>query len=137
VDTPPRAKKVDKLQQPENMEQGDVVADLMCMESASGRVKRAYDDPVLLKDHRVLANLIMAEDKYVPASCYFNCVQTDIKPFMRKKVSEWMAQVSTLVSTLHPLFTFDYFLSKFLINFIPNCIKVKINGSRLVFITKT
>lgn len=95
VDTPPLAKKVEnKQQQAENMEQGDFVTDLVCMES--GRVNRAYDDPVLLNDHRVLANLMMAEDKYVPTSCYFNCVQTDVKPFMRKMVSEWMAEVSTV-----------------------------------------
>lgn len=64
---------------------------LVCMESS--RVNRAFEDPVLLNDKRVLQNLLSAEDKYVPPACYFNCVQTDIRPFMRKMVSEWMAEV--------------------------------------------
>lgn len=83
-----------------NMEQ------LVCMES--NKVNRAFEDPVLLDDHRVLQNLLSAEDKYVPPACYFNCVQTDIRPFMRKMVSEWMAEVRNAL-TLIAYFCFFLF----------------------------
>lgn len=63
----------------------------MCCETAS--LRRAYEDPVLLKDDRVLHNLLATEDKYQPTSSYFKCVQTDIKPYMRKMVAEWMLEV--------------------------------------------
>lgn len=66
--------------------------DLMCCETAS--LRRAYEDPVLLKDDRVLHNLLATEDKYQPTSSYFKCVQTDIKPYMRKMVAEWMLEVN-------------------------------------------
>jgi len=68
------------------------------------RVNRAFEDPVLLNDKRVLQNLLSAEDKYVPPACYFNCVQTDIRPFMRKMVSEWMAEVCTEQNTEEEVF---------------------------------
>ncbi|KAL8624954.1 hypothetical protein ACOMHN_039841 [Nucella lapillus] len=76
---------------------------LVCMES--NKVNRAFEDPVLLNDERVLKNLLSAEDKYVPPACYFSCgVQTDIKPFMRKMVSEWMAEVCTEQKTEEEVF---------------------------------
>lgn len=65
--------------------------DLMCCEAES--LKRAYEDPVLLKDDRVLHNLLATEDKYQPSASYFKCVQTDVKPYMRKMVAEWMLEV--------------------------------------------
>ncbi|BFZ24924.1 hypothetical protein BsWGS_27963 [Bradybaena similaris] len=66
---------------------------LCCETDLSGTSKRAVLDPVLLNDSRVLANLLATEDKYLPHTCYFNCVQTDIQPYMRKMVTEWMAEV--------------------------------------------
>lgn len=94
---------------------------LVCMESSVGRVNRAFDDPVLLNDPRVLDNLMMAEDKYVPTSCYFNCVQTDIKPFMRKMVSEWMAEVCVEQQTEEEVFPLAMnYLDRFLcVQYIP------------------
>ena len=65
--------------------------DLLCCEVDS--TKRAYEDPVLLKDDRVLQNLLASEDKYQAAPSYFNCVQKELKPFMRKMVSTWMLEV--------------------------------------------
>ena len=65
--------------------------DLFCTETES--VKRSYEDPVLLKDDRVLENLLATEDRYLPSPSYFKCVQTDIKPFMRKMVATWMLEV--------------------------------------------
>ena len=65
--------------------------DLFCTETES--VKRSFEDPVLLKDDRVLHNLLATEDRYLPAPSYFDCVQSDIKPFMRKMVATWMLEV--------------------------------------------
>ncbi|KAK6169746.1 hypothetical protein SNE40_020736 [Patella caerulea] len=65
--------------------------DLMCCESEV--IQQSYEDPVLLKDNRVLQNLLATEDKYVPMTCYFNCVQTDIRSYMRKMVAQWMLEV--------------------------------------------
>uniref|UniRef100_A0A0B6ZC50 Uncharacterized protein n=1 Tax=Arion vulgaris TaxID=1028688 RepID=A0A0B6ZC50_9EUPU len=68
---------------------------LLCCETdvAATKSQRAIADPVLLNDNRVLTNLLATEDKYLPHTCYFNCVQTDIQPYMRKMVTEWMAEV--------------------------------------------
>ena len=68
--------------------------DLICLEAT--KINRAFEDPVLLKDDRVLRSLLRSEDKYVPQSFYFSCVQTDIPPFMRKMLADWMAEVCRL-----------------------------------------
>lgn len=65
--------------------------DLMCVEADSPR--RAYEDPVLIKDNRVLHNLLALEDRYQSNPAYFKCVQTDIKRYMRKMVAQWMLEV--------------------------------------------
>ncbi|XP_060569625.1 G1/S-specific cyclin-D2-like [Ruditapes philippinarum] len=65
--------------------------DLMCAESEAPR--RAYEDPVLIQDNRVLQNLLALEDRYQPNPAYFKCVQTDIKRYMRKMVAQWMLEV--------------------------------------------
>jgi len=65
--------------------------DLLCNEVDC--IKRAYEDPVLLKDRRVLHNLLATEEKYLPSPSYFKCVQTDIHPNMRKIVADWMLEV--------------------------------------------
>ncbi|NP_001158492.1 cyclin D isoform X1 [Saccoglossus kowalevskii] len=64
--------------------------DLLCFEV--DQIKRAYEDPVLLKDNRVLENLLSSEDKYTPSFGYFKW-QTDLKDFMRKMVATWMLEV--------------------------------------------
>jgi cyclin D2 len=56
-------------------------------------VKHAFEDPVLLKDDRVLRNLLATEEKYLPSASYFRCVQKDIESWMRKKVAQWMLEV--------------------------------------------
>ena len=66
--------------------------DLMCVEADSPR--RAYEDPVLIKDNRVLHNLLTLEDRYQSNPAYFKCVQTDIKRYMRKMVAQWMLEVN-------------------------------------------
>lgn len=66
--------------------------DLLCCETDN--VTRAYEDPVLLEDSRVFENLLVLEDRYVLSSCYFKCLQIDLKPYMRTVVAEWMQEVS-------------------------------------------
>ena len=54
---------------------------------------RAYSDPVIFRDDRVLRTLLSKETKYVPlASNYFE-FQKDLKPHMRKEVANWMLEV--------------------------------------------
>jgi hypothetical protein len=55
---------------------------------------RAYSDPVIFRDDRVLKTLLRKEAKYLPASAnYFVEVQFDLKPAMRKEVADWMLEV--------------------------------------------
>ncbi|KAK0182974.1 hypothetical protein PV327_001053 [Microctonus hyperodae] len=66
--------------------------DLLCCETTENE-NRAYADPALLDDERVLQNLLKTEERYAPSSSYFECVQRDISPLMRKIVAEWMLEV--------------------------------------------
>jgi cyclin D2 len=55
---------------------------------------RAQVDRTLTADDRVLINMIRNEPRYLPANPdYFRYVQADIKPHMRKIVSDWMLEV--------------------------------------------
>ena len=65
--------------------------ELMCVEAETPR--RAYKDPVLIEDPRVLIKLLALEDRFQPNPAYFKCVQKDIKPYMRKMVAQWMLEV--------------------------------------------
>ncbi|XP_023334158.1 G1/S-specific cyclin-D2 [Eurytemora carolleeae] len=56
-------------------------------------VCRAYRDPVILEDTRVFQNMLDIEEFYVAASNYFQNTQTEIKPHMRKIVTDWMLEV--------------------------------------------
>lgn len=67
--------------------------DLLCCESTDSEC-RAYEDPTLVNDDRILQNLLKTEERYAPSSSYFECVQRDISPAMRKIVAEWMLEVS-------------------------------------------
>jgi len=77
--------------------------DLLCYEPGSDY--RAYPDPVLLNDERVLQNLLQMEERYCPSSSYFECVQKDLTPQMRTIVAEWMMEVS-LKCLLSPIIVF-------------------------------
>lgn len=88
--------------------------DLLCCENASVDLDmkcKSYMDPVLLRDDRVLLNLLCLEEKYMPNSRYFSCVQTDVEPRMRDSVAHWMLDVSMdeslisyypLMALIHP-----------------------------------
>lgn len=66
--------------------------ELLCVESAP-RAPRAGRDPHLLGDRRVLQNLLSLEERYSPRVSYFQCVQRDIQPYMRKMLAFWMLEV--------------------------------------------
>ncbi|NWZ17571.1 CCND3 protein, partial [Agelaius phoeniceus] len=66
--------------------------ELLCVESAA-RAPRAGRDPHLLGDRRVLQNLLSLEERYSPRVSYFQCVQRDIQPYMRKMLAFWMLEV--------------------------------------------
>lgn len=51
------------------------------------------EDPVLTQDSRVLTNLIQRQDNF-HIEDYFSTVQTEIRPHMRKIVSDWMLEVT-------------------------------------------
>ena len=55
---------------------------------------KAQPDPTLVEDDRVLINLIKNEHRYLPKyQNYFKTVQVEVKPHMRKIVSDWMLEV--------------------------------------------
>ena len=61
-------------------------------------VCRAYKDPVILEDARVFQNMLDIEEFYVAATNYFAHTQTEIKPHMRKIVTDWMLEVRDVFS---------------------------------------
>ncbi|EZA49413.1 hypothetical protein DMN91_008878 [Ooceraea biroi] len=65
--------------------------DLLCCETTMSE-NRAYLDPAFLED-RVLQNLLQKEERYAPSRTYFESVQWDLSPNMRKIVAEWMLEV--------------------------------------------
>uniref|UniRef100_A0A5F8GYJ3 Cyclin D3 n=1 Tax=Monodelphis domestica TaxID=13616 RepID=A0A5F8GYJ3_MONDO len=65
--------------------------ELLCSEGAR-RTPRAGPDPRLLGDQRVLQSLLRLEERYVPRASYFQCVQRELKPHMRKMLAYWMLE---------------------------------------------
>ncbi len=61
-------------------------------------VCRAYKDPVILEDNRVFQNMLDIEEFYIAATNYFATTQSEIKPHMRKIVTDWMLEVRILWS---------------------------------------
>lgn len=55
-------------------------------------VHKAIEDPALLTD-RCLQILLNREDKHTTGCSYFNTVQKEITPKMRKIVAEWVIEV--------------------------------------------
>eukprot|EP00095_Tigriopus_kingsejongensis_P004964 maker-scaffold96_size378025-snap-gene-1.19 protein:Tk04964 transcript:maker-scaffold96_size378025-snap-gene-1.19-mRNA-1 annotation:"g1 s-specific cyclin-d3" len=55
---------------------------------------RAYGDPVIFHDERVLKTLLKKEARYIPQSPnYFQLVQTEVEVHMRKNVADWMVEL--------------------------------------------
>jgi len=66
---------------------------LFCEElPARDALKRAFADPLMLRDARVLQNLLTSEDHCLPNAKYFD-FQPEIKPFMRRILTSWMLEV--------------------------------------------
>ncbi|XP_046674328.1 G1/S-specific cyclin-D2-like [Homalodisca vitripennis] len=65
--------------------------DLLCCESECER--RAYGDPAILDDDRVLRNLLNEEDRFAANISYFERVQSELSPDMRRIVADWMMEV--------------------------------------------
>ena len=70
--------------------------DLKCVENIWLADMRSYADPVLINDARILNNILnRQEDNFFGSAFdnYFETIQTEIKPHMRKIVSDWMLEV--------------------------------------------
>lgn len=65
--------------------------ELYCLESDIA--VRAQPDPNILYDDRVLQSLLTIEDRFLPQCSYFQRVQRDIQPYMRRMVAGWMHEV--------------------------------------------
>lgn len=69
--------------------------DLACIENLD-EFRVAQRDRSIFDDDRVLENLLNSEFKYMPKFNYFNRVQTEVQPYMRKIVTTWMMEVSNV-----------------------------------------
>lgn len=65
--------------------------DLACTEHL---VSTANNDRGIFGDNRVLQNMLKTEMLWMPNCDYFETVQREIQPFMRKVVTTWMLEVS-------------------------------------------
>lgn len=65
--------------------------DLICCENECAC--RAYADPAVLNDDRVLRNLLSEEERFTANISYFECVQRELSPEMRRIVADWMMEV--------------------------------------------
>lgn len=65
--------------------------ELYCLESDI--VVKAQSDPNILYDDRVLQSLLTIEDRFLHQCSYFQRVQKDIQPYMRRMVAGWMHEV--------------------------------------------
>ncbi|XP_030576549.1 G1/S-specific cyclin-D2-like [Archocentrus centrarchus] len=73
-------------------EDGGRGMELYCLELPDEPV-RAQPDPNILFDDRVLQSLLTIEDRFLPQCSYFQRVQKDIQPYMRRMVAGWMHEV--------------------------------------------
>ncbi|XP_067945594.1 G1/S-specific cyclin-D2-like [Watersipora subatra] len=64
--------------------------ELLCAEGNT--IKRAYRDPVFLKDDRILQNLLKAEEFYLIPAQHLE-PQKEVRPYMRRIVVQWMLEV--------------------------------------------
>lgn len=67
--------------------------ELMAVPSAVETNRRAFVDPVLLNDPRVLDSLLVMDDRHLPSLSYFKYTQPDLQPYMRRMVVTWMMEV--------------------------------------------
>ncbi|CAL1568516.1 unnamed protein product [Knipowitschia caucasica] len=65
--------------------------ELYCLESNT--ILKAQPDLNILNDDRVFQSLLTLEERFLPQSSYFQRVQKDIQPIMRRMVASWMHEV--------------------------------------------
>lgn len=101
--------------------------DLICCENECAC--RAYADPAVLNDDRVLRNLLSEEERFTANISYFECVQRELSPEMRRIVADWMMEVCLHQLIDHQLsyvscftFQFIYCTSFLLINYLCSCL---------------
>lgn len=80
-------------------EKGVRIFELYCLESQTA--VKAQPDPTILSDDRVLQSLLTIEEKFLPQCSYFQRVQKDIQPYMRRMVAGWMHEVCGHLSSPH------------------------------------
>ncbi|KAK9498134.1 hypothetical protein O3M35_004012 [Rhynocoris fuscipes] len=68
-------------------------AKLLCVEKVNQDTREAQYDRVIYNDNRVLKNLLLQQDISLPRFNYFKQIQSDIQPYMRKVVANWMMEV--------------------------------------------
>ncbi|MEQ2245186.1 G1/S-specific cyclin-D2, partial [Ilyodon furcidens] len=76
--------------------------ELYCLESDTA--VKAQSDPNILYDDRVLQSLLTIEDSFLPQCSYFQRVQKDIQPYMRRMVAGWMHEVCEAENTNQDVF---------------------------------
>jgi hypothetical protein len=60
-------------------------------------LRRAFRDPHIVQDDRVLEEMLKFEESYLPLN-YFHCYQREIRPWMREQVANWMFDVGQSLS---------------------------------------
>ncbi len=60
-------------------------------------VQSMKQDPAIFEDPRVIENILQLNSKYQPSASYFDEMQCDVKPKMRKILLSWMLEVRLTV----------------------------------------
>ncbi|XP_029639855.1 G1/S-specific cyclin-D2 isoform X2 [Octopus sinensis] len=108
--------------------------DLICCETDT--LRRAYEDPNLIDDDRVLQNLLSTEERYQPSANYFTCVQDDLKPHMRVMVAQWMLEVCGELSCEEEVFPLSMnYLDRFLCVHTIKRNQLQLLGSACMFLS--
>ena len=70
---------------------------LLCADACPEVAPVALKDPAIMKDRRVLDQLLRLEVYSLPSSDYFAVSNTsELQPYMRRVVTTWMLEVSHL-----------------------------------------
>ncbi|XP_063232258.1 G1/S-specific cyclin-D2-like [Bacillus rossius redtenbacheri] len=67
--------------------------ELLCVERLAEPKCATAHDPAIFRDMRAFASLLAEETLGMPPCDYFRCVQTEMRPYMRKVVATWMMEV--------------------------------------------
>lgn len=74
---------------------------LLCADACPEVAAVAGRDPAIMRDERVLQQLLRLERHSTPAHDYFTAnASSELQPYMRRVVTTWMLEVITLACTL-------------------------------------